>query len=74
MKKTYDRKFFRQKLLSEKKTVTAVSRLLIILLLGFPLLTRAGTSGSSRERSILYRELPHGKIRLLRQGNREIRN
>ena len=48
MKKTYDRKFFRQKLLSEKKTVTAVSRLLIILLLGFPLLTRAGTSGSSR--------------------------
>ena len=48
MKKTYDRKFFRQKLLSEKKTVTAISRLLIILLLGFPLLTRAGTSGSSR--------------------------
>ena len=48
MKKTYDRKFFRQKLLSEKKTVTSVSRLLIILLLGFPLLTRAETSGLSR--------------------------
>ena len=48
MKKTYDRKFFRQKLLSEKKTVTSVSRLLIILLLVFPLLTRAETSGLSR--------------------------
>ncbi|WP_233556894.1 SusC/RagA family TonB-linked outer membrane protein [Odoribacter sp. AF15-53] len=48
MKKTYDRKFFRQKLLSERKTVTTVSRLLIVLLLGFPFFTRAGTSDVPR--------------------------
>ena len=52
MKKTYDRKFFRQKLLSERKTVTAVTQLLIILLLGFPLLLQAETEVSSRIRDI----------------------
>ena len=52
MKKTYDRKFFRQKLLSERKTVTAVTQLLIVLLLGFPLFTRAEMSGTTRIKSI----------------------
>ena len=52
MKKTYDRKFFRQKLLSERKTVTAVTQLLIVLLLGFPLFTRAEMSGTTRIESI----------------------
>lgn len=52
MKKTYDRKFFRQKLLSERKTVTAVTQLLIVLLLGFPLLLQAETEVSSRIRDI----------------------
>ena len=52
MKKTYDRKFFRQKLLSERKTVTAVTQLLIVLLLGFPLLLQAETGVSSRIRDI----------------------
>ena len=52
MKKTYDRKFFRQKLLSERRTVTAVTRLFIVLLLGFPLLLQAGTGVSPRVRDI----------------------
>ncbi len=52
MKKTYDRKFFRQKLLSERRTVTAVTRLFIVLLLGFPLLLQAETGVSPRVRDI----------------------
>ncbi len=52
MKKTYERKFFRQKLLSERKTVTAVTQLLIVLLLGFPLFTRAEMSGTTRIENI----------------------
>ena len=52
MKKTYDRKFFRQKLLPERKTVTAVTQLLIVLLLGFPLLLQAETGVSSRLKDI----------------------
>ena len=48
MKKTYDRKGFKQKLLSKRKTVAMVIRLLIVLLLGCPLLARAGTRDSTR--------------------------
>ena len=48
MKKTYDRKVFKRKLLSDRKTVTVTIRLFMILLLGFPLLTRAGTVDSTR--------------------------
>ena len=48
MKKTYDRKGFKQKLLSKRKTVATVIRLLIVLLLGCPLLARAGTRDSTR--------------------------
>ena len=48
MKKTYDRKVFKRKLLSDRKTVTVTIRLFMILLLGFPLLTRAGTMDSTR--------------------------
>ena len=47
MKKTYDRKFFGKNLYRKKKDRHCGFRLLIILL-GFPLLTRAGTSGLSR--------------------------
>jgi len=48
MKKTYDRKVFKRKLLSDRRTVTVITRLFMILLLGFPLLTRAGTVDSTR--------------------------
>ena len=48
MKKTYDRKVFKRKLLSDRRTVTVTIRLFMILLLGFPLLTRAGTMDSTR--------------------------
>ena len=48
MKKTYDRKVFKRKLLSDRSTVTVTIRLFMILLLGFPLLTRAGTVDSTR--------------------------
>ena len=48
MKKTYDRKGFKQKLLSKRKTVVTVTRLLIVLLLGCPLLARAGMRDSTR--------------------------
>ena len=48
MKKTYDRKVFKRKLLSDRRTVTVTIRLFMILLLGFPLLTRAGTVDSTR--------------------------
>ena len=48
MKKTYDRKVFKRKLLSDRGTVTVTIRLFMILLLGFPLLTRAGTVDSTR--------------------------
>ena len=48
MKKTYDRKVFKRKLLSDRRTVTVTIRLFMILLLGFPLLTRAGTVKSTR--------------------------
>ena len=48
MKKTYDRKVFKRKLLSDRRTVTVTIRLFMILLLGFPLLTRAGTVNSTR--------------------------
>ncbi|WP_281543440.1 SusC/RagA family TonB-linked outer membrane protein [Butyricimonas virosa] len=48
MKKTYDRKVFTRKLLSDRRTVTVITRLFMILLLGFPLLTRAGTVDSTR--------------------------
>ena len=48
MKKTYGRKVFKRKLLSDRKTVTVTIRLFMILLLGFPLLTRAGTMDSTR--------------------------
>ena len=56
MKKTYDRKVFKRKLLSDRKTVTVTIRLFMILLLGFPLLTRAGTMDSTRveNREVLY--------------------
>ncbi|WP_455509518.1 SusC/RagA family TonB-linked outer membrane protein [Butyricimonas paravirosa] len=47
MKKTYDRKVFKRKLLSDRGTVTVTIRLFMILLLGFPLLTRAGTVDST---------------------------
>ena len=43
MKKTYDRKVFKRKLLSDRRTVIVTIQLFMILLLGFPLLTRAGT-------------------------------
>ncbi len=48
MKKTYDRKVFKRKLLSNRRAVTVTIRLFMILLLGFPLLTRAGTVDSTR--------------------------
>mgnify|MGYP000648195387 CR=1 FL=1 len=48
MKKTYDRKVFKRKLLSDRRTVAVTIRLFMILLLGFPLLTRAGTVDSTR--------------------------
>ena len=48
MKKTYDRKVFKRKLLSDRRTVTVTIRLFMILLLGFPLLTKAGTVDSTR--------------------------
>ena len=48
MKKTYDRNVFKRKLLSDRRTVTVTIRLFMILLLGFPLLTRAGTVDSTR--------------------------
>ena len=48
MKKTYDRKVFKRKLLSDRGTVTVTIRLFMILLLFFPLLTRAGTVDSTR--------------------------
>ena len=48
MKKTYDRKVFKRKLLSDRRTVTVTIRLCMILLLSFPLLTRAGTVDSTR--------------------------
>ncbi|WP_273497276.1 SusC/RagA family TonB-linked outer membrane protein [Butyricimonas sp. An62] len=48
MKKTYDRKVFKRKLLSDRRTVTVTIRLFMILLLSFPLLTRAGTVDSTR--------------------------
>ena len=48
MKKTYDRKVFKRKLLSDRRTVTVTIRLFMIVLLGFPLLTRAGTVDSTR--------------------------
>ena len=48
MKKTYDRKVFKRKLLSDRRTVTVTIRLFMILLLVFPLLTRAGTVDSTR--------------------------
>ena len=48
MKKTYDRKVFKRKLLSDRRTVAVTIRLFMILLLGFPLLTRAGTVNSTR--------------------------
>ena len=48
MKKTYDRKVFKRKLLLDRGTVTVTIRLFMILLLGFPLLTRAGTVDSTR--------------------------
>ena len=48
MKKTYDRKVFKRKLLSRRIGVNVIIRLFMILLLGFPLLTRAGTSDSTR--------------------------
>ena len=48
MKKTYDRKVFKRKLLSDRRTVTVTIRLFMILLLGFPLLMRAGTVDSTR--------------------------
>ena len=48
MKKTYDRKVFKRKLLSDRRTVTVTIRLFMILLLGFPLLTRAGIIQSKR--------------------------
>ena len=48
MKKTYDRKVFKRKLLSDRRTVIVTIRLFMILLLGFPLLTRAGTVDSTR--------------------------
>ena len=48
MKKTYDRKVFKRKLLSDRGTVIVTIRLFMILLLGFPLLTRAGTVDSTR--------------------------
>ena len=62
MKKTYDRKFFRQKLLSERGTVAAVTRLLIVLLLGFPLLLQAETNVSPRVRDI-SEVLPNVSVR-----------
>ena len=48
MKKTYDRKVFKRKLLSRRIGVNVIIRLFMILLLGFPLLTRAGTMDSTR--------------------------
>ena len=48
MKKTYDRKVFKRKLLSDRRTVTVTIRLFMILLSFFPLLTRAGTVDSTR--------------------------
>ena len=48
MKKTYDRKVFNRKLLSRRIGVNVIIRLFMILLLGFPLLTRAGTMDSTR--------------------------
>ena len=48
MKKTYDRKVFKRKLLSDRGTVIVTIRLFMILLLGFPLLARAGTVDSTR--------------------------
>ncbi|WP_302544192.1 carboxypeptidase-like regulatory domain-containing protein, partial [Butyricimonas faecihominis] len=48
MKKTYDRKVFKRKLLSDRRTVIVTIQLFMILLLGFPLLTRAGTVDSTR--------------------------
>ena len=62
MKKTYDRKGFKQKLLSKRKTVATVIRLLIVLLLGCPLLARAGTRDSTdvykRQGDILVQKAP----------------
>ena len=48
MKKNYDRKVFKRKLLSRRIGVNVIIRLFMILLLGFPLLTRAGTMDSTR--------------------------
>ena len=43
MKKTYDRKVFKRKLLSRRMAVIVVIRLFMVLLLGFPVLVNAGT-------------------------------
>ena len=48
MKKTYDRKVFKRKLLSRRMAVIVVIRLFMVLLLGFPVLVDAGTRDSRR--------------------------
>ena len=48
MKKTYDRKVFKRKLLSRRMAVIVVIRLFMVLLLGFPVLVNAGTRDSTR--------------------------
>ena len=48
MKKTYDRKVFKRKLLSRRMAVIVVIRLFMVLLLGFPVLVDAGTRDSTR--------------------------
>lgn len=47
MKKTYDRKVFKRKLLPRKMAVIVIIRLFMVLLLGFPLLANAGGRDST---------------------------
>ena len=51
MKKTYDRKVFSRNLPSGRMTVNVITRLIMLLLLGFPLLTNAGARDSTRVES-----------------------
>ena len=45
MKKTYDRKVFKRKLLARRVAVIVVIRLFMVLLLGFPVLANAESAG-----------------------------
>ena len=51
MKKTYDRKVFNRNLPSGRMTVNMITRLIMLLLLGFPLLANAGARDSTRVES-----------------------